>query len=328
MRHGSIARELMRELAAGETVSGEALAARLGVTRAAIWKQVAALRAAGVPIEASSGAGYRLPWPTQLLDRERIVAALADDDSAVAAAPVELHWELDSTQDELARRLADLPDLAVVLAEQQTLGRGRRGRGWHSPPGMGIALSCLKRFGGSPAALSGLSIAMGVSVVHALAGLGVPDLRIKWPNDVVARGGKLAGILIEISGEYDGPCIARVGVGVNVRLPAAVAASLDQPASDLASLCGGAPPDRNRLVARLIGHLRRDLLDFERSGLKPFAEAFEPLDALADAGLTVQGVQGIRSGIGRGIDERGALRVQTEAGIVTLHSGEVSVRRR
>lgn len=318
----------MRVLAPGETISGAALAARLGVTRAAIWKQVATLRAAGLPIEASSGAGYRLLWPTQLLDRERIVAAIADDDSPAAAAPVELHWELDSTQDELARRLGELPDLAVVLAEQQTLGRGRRGRGWHSPPGMGIALSCLKRFGGSPAALSGLSIAMGVSVVQALASLGVPDLCIKWPNDVVARGGKLAGVLIEISGEYDGPCIARVGVGVNVRLPAAVAASLDQPATDLASLCGGEPPDRNRLAARLIGHLRRGLLDFERTGLKPFAEAFAPLDALADARLAVHGVQDIREGVGRGIDERGALRVQTERGVFALLSGEVSVRRR
>ena len=161
MKHGLLASEVLRELAPGQAVSGEALAARLGVTRAAVWKQVAALREMGLPIEARTGAGYRLPWPTQLLDAARIQAEWGGTGSAPVAGT-------DSTQDELARHLSAAPDLTVVLAERQTLGRGRRGRDWRSPPGLGICLSCLKRFSGSPAALSGLSIAVGVCVVQAL----------------------------------------------------------------------------------------------------------------------------------------------------------------
>ena len=120
MKHGLQASEVLRELAPGQAVSGEALAARLGVTRAAVWKQVAALREMGLPIEARTGAGYRLPWPTQLLDAARIQAEWG----GTGSAPVQLYWELDSTQDELARHLSAAPDLTVVLAERQTLGRG------------------------------------------------------------------------------------------------------------------------------------------------------------------------------------------------------------
>ena len=322
MKHGLQASEVLRELAPGQAVSGEALAARLGVTRAAVWKQVAALREMGLPIEARTGAGYRLPWPTQLLDAARIQAEWG----GAGSAPVQLYWELDSTQDELARHLSAAPDLTVVLAERQTLGRGRRGRAWCSPPGLGIYLSCLKRFSGSPAALSGLSIAVGVCVVQALTDVGVPGLQLKWPNDVVTAGGKLAGILIEVSGEYEGPCVARVGVGLNVRLPLDVRAGLDQPATDLATLCDGAPPDRNRLAARLIERLRAGLLRFEHEGLAPFAKDFARLDRLAGQPLTVYGPHGMQPGVGCGIDARGALRVEMGGRITAVHSGEVSVR--
>mgnify|MGYP003606673441 CR=1 FL=1 len=272
MKHGLQASEVLRELAPGQAVSGEALAARLGVTRAAVWKQVAALREMGLPIEARTGAGYRLPWPMQLLDAARIQAEWG----GAGSAPVQLYWELDSTQDELARHLSAAPDLTVVLAERQTLGRGRRGRAWCSPPGLGIYLSCLKRFSGSPAALSGLSIA--------------------------------------------------VGVGLNVRLPLDVRAGLDQPATDLATLCDGAPPDRNRLAARLIERLRAGLLRFEHEGLAPFAKDFARLDRLAGQPLTVYGPHGMQPGVGCGIDARGALRVEMGGRITAVHSGEVSVR--
>ena len=322
MKRGLQASAILGALASGEAVSGQALAARFGVTRAAVWKQVAALRALGLPIAARTGAGYQLPWPTQLLDAVRIAAELGGAD----AAPVQVHWALDSTQDELTRQLPGAADLTVVMAEHQRLGRGRRGRGWLSPPGLGIHLSCLKHFATSPAALSGLSVAVGVCVVRALGDVGVTDLQLKWPNDVLAAGAKLAGTLIEVSGEYEGPCVARVGVGLNVRLPPALRAELTQPAADLAELCGGVPPDRNRLAARLIAQLRVGLLRFEQDGLAAFADDFARLDALADQPLTVHGAQGAQQGVGRGLDARGALRVATDAGIIAVHSGEVSVR--
>lgn len=316
------AKELLRQLATGEPVSGEALAAQLGVTRAAVWKQIAALRAMGLPIEARSRAGYRMPWPLQLLHTPSIASRLG----TAPGAPIHLHWELDSTQDALARLLPDAPDLTVVLAEHQTLGRGRRSHGWLSPPGLGLTLSCLKHFAGGPARLSGLSIAMGVCVVQALTSAGVPGLQLKWPNDVVTDHGKLAGILIEVSGEYDGPSVVRVGVGLNVRLSPTLHGTLDQPVTDLATLCGGTPPDRNALAACVIEHLRTGLLRFEQEGLAPFARDFAHMDWLAGKPLTVSGPHGMQTGMGRGIDAHGALRVETGGHITSVYSDNVSVR--
>ena len=324
MQTASSAQDLLQQLASAEAVSGEALAERLGITRAAIWKQMAALRALGLPVTARSGAGYRLPWPVQLLDASLIQAGLQQ----APRAPIAVHWQLDSTQNALARSGADLPDFSVVLAECQSAGRGRRGRHWHSPPGMGLALSILKRFDCGPAALSGLSIAMGVCAVQALSSLTtLPDLQLKWPNDLVVGDAKLAGILIEVDGEYDGPCVARIGLGLNLHLSAELQAELAQPATDLASLCANALPERNKLAARLIEQLQDGLLRFERQGLAAFAADFARLDGLAGQAITLHGSTGQRHGIGRGIDDRGALRVQIDEGIVSVFSDQVSVRR-
>lgn len=323
MKQGFSAQDLLRQLASGDAVSGEALAGRLGITRAAIWKQIAALRAMGLPVQARTGAGYRLPWAVELLDAQAITAALAPP-----AAPVHVHWQLDSTQDELARIAASAPDLTAVLAESQSAGRGRRGRDWHSPPGMGLMLSCLKRFSSGPAALSGLSVAMGVCAAQALTGMTtIPGLQLKWPNDLVVSGRKLAGILIEVDGEYDGPCVARIGLGLNLRLTPELQQQVQQPATDLATACAAALPDRNRLAAHLIDHLRTGLRRFEREGLSAFADGFARLDSLAGQPLTIHGPQGAQHGTGRGIDERGALRVEIDGRIVTVLGDKVSVRR-
>lgn len=313
--------QLLRQLAPGNTVSGEALADQLGVTRAAVWKQIAALRALGLPIEARTGAGYRLPWPLELLDAPSLAAELS-----ASSAPVHLHWELDSTQDELARLLPHAPDLTVALAEHQRQGRGRRSQAWLDAPGLSLCLSCLKHFAPGPGALSGLSVAMGVCVVQALQSLGVSGLGLKWPNDVMSAQGKLAGILIEVNGEYDGPCVARVGVGLNLRLPPGLAGAVDQPVADLATLCQGTLPGRNTLAARLIEHLRAGLLRFEQHGLPPFAREFAHLDWLRDKPVNVHGPQGLRAGTARGMDARGALRVDLAGQITVIHSDKVSLR--
>ena len=304
-------------------MSGAHLAERLGVTRAALWKHVADLRASGLPIEARPRVGYCLPWPTQMLDADVVTRAL----SPSSQVPVHVRWQLDSTQDELARHQSDWPDLSVVLCERQTGGRGRRGRTWLVPPALNICLSCLKRFPGGLATLSGLSIAVGVCVVRALSGLGVRGLRLKWPNDVVTGAGKLCGILIEVNGEAEGPCVARIGIGLNVRLPAQLREALNQPAADLAMLyAGGTPPDRNAVAAAVIRTLRSGLLRFENDGLQPFQAEFAALDSLRGKPLKIDAPRGPQYGIARGIDEWGALLVEADGRMTPLYSGEVSVR--
>lgn len=315
------ARAVLAELGAHGAISGAALAGRLGVSRAAVWKQVERLRAAGIAIEAQAGSGYRLDAPLELLDAATLRRALAP---STQVGDLAVHWQLDSTSSELLRRAADDPrDRLVCLAEIQTAGRGRRGRRWHTPPGGGIALSLLKRFDAGMAALAGLSLAVGVAAVDALAACGIGEIALKWPNDLVARGAKLGGILVELGGDALGPCHAVIGLGINLRLGAA-AAAIDQAAIDLATL---APePSRTRVVASLVDHLVAALDRFEAQGFAAFADAYARHDALH--GREVDVVRGAerRQGIARGIDARGALRVAFAGGEETVDAGEVSLR--
>jgi len=318
--------ELLMALAGGGTISGAQLAERAGVTRAAIWKQVESLRARGVPVQSQGTAGYRLPWPLQLLDETAIRTALPTSTRA-SLGQLELHWEIDSTSSEIQRRAITLPDLSVILAETQSAGRGRRGRTWLSPPGLNIYLSCLKRFDAGFASLSGLSLAVGVIVMRTLEALGIDGAGLKWPNDVLSDDGKLAGILVELSGEYQGPCAAIIGVGLNVRLTPALREQAGQPVNDLVGLADGAAPDRNRVAAALIGALVEGLKQFEREGFAAFVGEYAAHDLLHGKALRVQGAQGSMDGVGAGVDARGALLLQTADGLHSIDSADVSVRR-
>lgn len=320
------AQELLEILAEGGMVSGAQLAERAGVTRAAIWKQVEALRAKGVPVESRGTAGYCLPWPVQLLS---LPAIRRDLPAGVAGrlGQLALHWEIDSTSSDIQRRLADLPDLSMVLAETQSAGRGRRGRRWLSPPGLNVYLSCLKRFDAGFAALSGLSLAVGVIVMRTLSSLGIAGAGLKWPNDVLSDSGKLAGILVELGGEYQGPCSAIIGVGLNVRLTDVLREQAGQPVDDLASLSAGHVPDRNRVAAALITALAEGLDEFERLGFAAFVDEYASHDLLRGKALRVQGALGDLDGMGAGVDVRGALLLTTADGTRAIDSADVSVRR-
>lgn len=319
------AQELLVALADGGLVSGAQLAERAGVTRAAIWKQVEALRSRGVPVKSRGTAGYCLPWPVQLLDVETLRAALPESVRGRLGA-LELHWEIDSTSSEIQRRQAQLPDLSMVLAETQTAGRGRRGRRWLSPPGLNVYLSCLKRFEGGFGALSGLSLAVGVIVMRTLTALGIDGAGLKWPNDVLSEAGKLAGILVELGGEYQGPCVAIIGVGLNVRLTAALHEQAGQPINDLTTLAGRAP-DRNRVAAALVAALAEGLDQFEREGFNAFVDEYARHDLLRDKPLRVQGATSTLEGVGAGVDARGALLLHTADGVHRIDSADVTVRR-
>jgi len=319
--------ELLAALASGRPVSGTRLAEAAGVTRAAIWKQVEALRARGVPVESHGSAGYSLPWTVEMLDAEHIAAALVPV-VRNRLGGLEVFWELDSTSSELLRRGAAAPDLSIVMAETQTAGRGRRGRSWLSPPGLNLYLSCLKRFEAGMAGLGGLSLAVGVIVMRALDALGIRDAGLKWPNDVLAGGGKLAGILVEVSGEYQGPCAAVIGIGLNLRLTAALREQAGQPVADLAGLCDGEPPSRNRVAAALVSALAEGLVDFERDGFAAFTDDYARYDLLCGQPLALSGAQGDLRGIGAGVDARGALCLRLDDGSVRrIDSAEVTVRR-
>lgn len=315
---------LLEQLVVRGATTGPELARRLGISRAAVWKQVEALRKAGLDIQ-TAAQGYRLARPLEVLDVARIQAALP-----VAIRRrlglLENHWRLDSTSSELARRVRGLPDRSFVFADWQHAGRGRRGRQWVSPPAANLQGSCLKRFAGGYAAMAGLSLAVGIAAARALEDCSVDGVGLKWPNDLVHRDAKLGGILIELGGEFMGPCHAVIGIGINVRLPTAMRAGLGQPGTDLAALCDGNPPSRNTLAIALITRLIEALDDFDESGFAAFGDAWAGRDALAGRAVRVEGARGAIEGVAAGVDARGALRIHTATGIRCVDSAEVSVR--
>lgn len=319
-------RDLLVRLIAGPA-SGHALAAA-GETRAAVWKRIAALRAAGVAIEARAGRGYALAEPLELLDADAIGAALP---AAVRSGlqALEVAWATDSTNTRLLERPVPADGACVLLAERQTGGRGRRGRAWASPLAANIYLSLARAFGGGLARLPGLSLVAGVATAEALHALGFSGVRLKWPNDLVVAGPdglrKLGGLLVEGGGEHAGPARAVIGLGLNVRMPAAYGAAIDQPWTDLATLAGGAV-SRNRVVAALLAHWLPALAQFDAQGLEGFLPRYAALDALAGHEVAIHGAGGARTGTALGLAGDGALRVRFAEGEQRVHSGEVSVR--
>jgi BirA family biotin operon repressor/biotin-[acetyl-CoA-carboxylase] ligase len=308
--------------------SGEALAAQLQVTRAAVWKAVEQLRELGVALDAQTNKGYRLAPGVSALDARRIEALLP----APVRARIEVlrvEWTLDSTN----TRLLDSPPpaagrAAVVLAEHQTGGRGRRGRSWIAPPGGAICLSVAWQYPDLPADLSALSLIVGLCAVAALEELGVGGLRLKWPNDLVSANGKLGGILIEMRAEAGGPVQLVIGMGLNVLLDVAARAAVGATGNVADDLHAHRQPvpDRNAVVAALLSRLVPALEEFPRSGLAPHLARWNERDALRDHEVRVENLGEVTRGMARGIDAHGALLVETPGGVQRFISGEVSVR--
>jgi BirA family biotin operon repressor/biotin-[acetyl-CoA-carboxylase] ligase len=321
-------RALLQRLAAGP-VSGDVLAREAGLTRAAVWKRIDALRDAGIAVDAAPGRGYRLQQPLDLLDGDAIRMQLSDAVRAQLAA-LDVAWSLDSTNSESLRRDTPMHGCAVLLAERQTGGRGRRGRAWTSPLAAHVYLSVARRFEGGLARLGGLSLVAGIAACEALREPGHAGVSLKWPNDlVVADAGalrKLGGLLVEGGGEGAGAARAVIGLGLNVRMPAQAAAGIDQPWTDLASM-SPQPPSRNTVVAMLLSHLLPALQQFDAEGLAPFLARYAALDALAGRDLQVHEGAAAWPARALGIAGDGALRVQDADGRERhVHAGDVSVR--
>ena len=322
-------RALLERLQAGP-VPGDALAQACGLTRAAVWKRIEALRAAGVAIEARPGRGYALARPLDLLDASGILAAVPEPLRGDIAA-LDVAWSIDSTNSELLRQPPAAGGVQVFLAERQSGGRGRRGRGWESPLAANLYLSLARRFDSGLARLGGLGLVAGLSMAEALHACGLEQVRLKWPNDLVVAAAdgtlcKLGGLLVEGGGENAGPVRAVVGIGVNVRMPDVAAQAIDQPWTDLQALAGEGAPSRGRLAAEALARLLPALAQFDRQGLAPFLDRYAALDALAGRQVRVHGGDGVRSGVALGIAADGALRVRIDGVERAVHAGEVSVR--
>lgn len=316
---------LLRLLADGRFHSGEDLGRLLGVGRAAVWKLVQSLEPLGLDVYAVRGKGYRLAEPLELLSRGQVLAEL-EPSAATLLHQLEVVPEIDSTN----RYLMDCARTVTVsaracLAEYQSAGRGRQGRSWISPFGANVYVSVLRRFDVGAEALQGLSLAAGVAVIRALTSLGISELRLKWPNDLMWRKRKLGGLLVETAGEPSGPWYVVVGVGLNLFIPEASARLIDQPWVDLKTVAAKRI-GRNRVAGRLLCYLLTGLEAFSMHGFAAFRQEWERHDLVRDQLVTVSGTGSVTHGRACGVDHTGALLLSVAGQIVRVLSGDVSLR--
>ncbi|WP_439102253.1 bifunctional biotin--[acetyl-CoA-carboxylase] ligase/biotin operon repressor BirA [Congregibacter sp.] len=318
------ATDVLAQLADGTVHSGSDLADAQGLSRTAIWKQVATLEKLGISVKRVRGQGYQIEGGLDLLD-ERVIRESIDRDASAQLHQLNIHQSIDSTNAELRRQTPFGAGASVCLAERQSSGRGRRGRSWVSPFASSIYLSVGRQFSGGAGVLEGLSLAMGVAVGEALQALGVEGVSLKWPNDVYLDGKKLAGILVEMSGDFSGPCDVVIGVGVNVQLPDDAAKGIEQPWADLQG-AGREVFTRSELAGKLLSHLLPALATYEKDGFIPWRERWVAMDAFAGLPVVVDNNGQRLAGAAAGVDERGALLLRTAAGVKSIYAGEVSLR--
>lgn len=316
-------RALLGLLADGRVHSGESLATSLGISRTAIWKQIRRAMDEGIRIETIRGKGYRLLTEMDLLDQNQILQGLSmPRRSAVELTVLD---EVDSTNAEIVRRRHEsgVGRIPVCIADCQTAGRGRRGRQWQSPRGQNLYLSLGLTFRGSFAMLDGLSLVLGVAVAEALEQLEVPDVGLKWPNDIFLAGSKLAGILVELQGELEEGIVQVVaGIGMNVHMTDA--ASVDQAWASLARALPERQWCRNDVAASVIESVLGAVDEFAEHGFGDFRARWQNRDIFYGKALVAS--QGKLAGIGHGIDDSGNYLIADDDELVKVRAGEISLR--
>ncbi|BEV72845.1 MULTISPECIES: biotin--[acetyl-CoA-carboxylase] ligase [unclassified Paludibacterium] len=311
---------VLRALSDGKFHSGEAIAQQLGCSRTLIWQAVHTIQTEfQLPVFSVRGQGYRLVEPFDWLDVATVRAELSADCAETWTLAVA--DQVDSTNTQLMNRAnSDGLHGLVLAAELQSAGRGRLGRAWHARLGDCLMFSLLWRFDRGLAELAGLSLAIGLALARVLRALGAP-VELKWPNDVLLDGRKMAGILIELSGDALGPAAVVIGIGINLQAPQGV----DQAVAGLREC--GIRISRNHLLALLLNELHQVLCAFNQHGFEPLASEWMALSTHQDKPVRLSFSHGQPiEGVARGVAGNGALLVDTPQGRQVFHVGEVSLR--
>ena len=316
--------ELLR--AAGGYISGEKMAERLGVTRAAVWKKIAALRDAGYDISSTPRSGYVLRSAPDSLIETEIAQGL---DTALVGRKIICYDTVDSTNlvlKNLAREGAE--DGTVVVADSQGTGRGRMERAFFSPPGKGIWVSILLRPTFLPQDAPKCTLMAAVAVARAMEAFGL-RAAIKWPNDILHEGRKLVGILTEMSAEMDRVNYVVIGIGINVNIaPEDFPEELRATATSLMQM-KGAPLPRVAFLQELLRALDDLYTSVQREGFAPVLAAWREYAVTLGQEVRVIGPAGEEfEGVAADIDAEGALLVDTAEGRRRVLAGDVSIRPR
>ena len=320
---------LLRLLVNGEFHSGEKLAQRLGVSRASVSNALRGMDSYGLDLFRVPGRGYCLSNPPQWLSAENISHHLG---RLAPQFKIGILDKASSSNTLLLQRAAQgAPSGTVLALEWQSDGRGRMGRAWHSGLGNALTFSLLWRFERGLSALSGLSLATGIALIRALHAHSINHAQLKWPNDVLGAGGKLAGVLIEAQGDMLGPSAVVIGIGLNLSGPQRMAQKMDPPATSLADMAatrqGITLPERNVLLASILRALHDVLQEFATHGFAALRTEWESYHALHNQSVRLSLPDGSSiTGIARGVTELGALILETTQGRQIFHAGEISLR--
>ena len=321
--------QLIEILADGQFHSGEQLGSQMGISRSAVWKQLKKLQEIGVDHYSVKGRGYRVPGGLDLLCTEQLAKNL-NADVAAALQSIELELSTGSTNAVALEGVSrGRKQGNLYLAESQTAGRGRRGRAWVSPFARNLYFSLSWTFTEGAAALEGLSLAVGLAISKGLENYGVQNAKLKWPNDLLHDGRKLAGVLLEMTGDASGDCQVVIGAGVNVSMSDNDADGIDQPWTDVKRAMGISSQqsaDRNRLLAEILNELIPTLQLFSTQGFEPFQTEWMERDAFSNKKVILQTQNQQMEGVEQGVDENGALQLRIGQDIKTFHGGELSLR--
>ncbi|MCF1427107.1 MAG: bifunctional biotin--[acetyl-CoA-carboxylase] ligase/biotin operon repressor BirA [Shewanella sp.] len=314
--HWQRKRAILALLEQGHFVSGEVLAHELGISRTAVNKHIESLAEYGVSIFSVKGRGYKLEKPVHLIDPGQLLAGIRQR--------CFYFDELDSTNAFMLGHAQELKSGDLCIAEYQSAGRGRRGRTWVSPYANHLYFSLLWLFPQGMAQAMGLSLVVGCSLFTVLQQMGVAGLGLKWPNDLYRDGRKLAGILVEMTGQTDSECQLVIGVGINMSMTEAQGKRIDQPWSDLSTMTQLL--DKTELMLNLHRQLCKDLQQFEQFGLTHFLPRWQQADLFTGKPVDLQMGDEVISGVYVGIDEQGAVVLKTAEGQKGFVGGEISLR--
>lgn len=314
----------LRNAASGSS-SGAELAQRLGVSRAAIWARIEELRALGYEITASPHAGYRLVSAPDVLHADDLRSQLGT--TRVVGRDLRVFRETTSTNDIVAKLARDgVPEGAVVFAESQTAGRGRLGRRWQSPAGQGLWFSVLLRPALRPQEATQITIAAATALARAIREHTGLAPSVKWPNDLLIRGRKVAGILTELTAEPDRIHHLVLGLGVDVNQTAVdFSPELRRIATSL-RVEAGRSLNRAGLAVAILRELDHDYARLLSGQFETVANEWEALDLTLGRDVTILiGERRVR-GRAESLDDDGALLVRSEHGhLERITGGDVTL---
>lgn len=312
----------------GEYISGEEISRRLSISRTAVWKQINRLRENGYEFEAVSRKGYRLLRKPDKLNYAKLLQAIQIDNRTERfGSQIKLLDTTLSTQEEV-RKLAEhgVPEGALVIAEEQTSGRGRHGREWYSPAGKGIWMSFLLRPELPLSSAPQLTLLTAVAVCRAIRKVTNVMAGIKWPNDILVNDRKCCGILLESAGEDEliKYCIAGIGIDVNLTeqdIPEYlqdVATSLQIESKQVV--------DRHALIGAVLAEFEQLYELYKQEGFSKIGHLWEALSVTIGRQVMVRTLQGEVTGVASGLESSGALTIKDEHGkFFTIFSGEVQL---